>query len=101
MSKKISLALALICSLFIFGLFSACRHDEKMENYETVPVLEDTRGTQEKMNTFRTLNGDEVTYNMNTRRIIALSGAGDLVAFGLRPLAVSGNTTTAGYESFF
>ena len=53
------------------------------------------------MNTFTDLNGNEVTYNMNTRRIVALSGAGDLVAFGIRPLAVSGSTTTSGYESFF
>ncbi len=55
---------------------------------EQVPVLKDTRPIEVKEVTFTDLNGDEVTYNQNTRKILALSGAGDLAAFGLRPNAV-------------
>ena len=70
--------------------------------FKTVPVLEDTRPTEVKMNTFKTLNGNDVTYNMNTRKIVAISGAGDLAAFGLRPSAVIADSSTVGsYKAFF
>ncbi|MBS6474461.1 MAG: ABC transporter substrate-binding protein [Clostridiales bacterium] len=70
--------------------------------FKTVPVLEDTRPTETKQNTFTTLNGNQVTYNMNTRKIVAISGAGDLAAFGLRPSAVIADSTTVeSYKTFF
>lgn len=100
MKKHGFIFLLVLCVAFM-SFLGACKTEDKKENYETVPVLEEVRPEEEKMNTFTDLNGNEVTYNMNTRRIVALSGAGDLVAFGIRPLAVSGSTTTSGYESFF
>lgn len=93
--------LAALCVFFALML-TGCQGDEDPTIFETVPVLEDTRGTEEKMNTFVTLNGDSVTYNMNTRKIVALSGAGDLVAFGIRPLAVIADSSTmSSYPTFF
>ena len=99
--KRIALFLASVCLIGLFGVFSACNESNDRSSYETVPVLQDTRPETEQMNTFTTLNGNEVTYNMNTRRIVAVACAGDLAAFGIRPLAVSGYTITEGYESFF
>lgn len=97
----LSAVVALICVLSA-GVLSGCSSNEDPTIFDTVPVLEDTRDTAEKMNTFVTLNGDSVTYNMNTRKIVALSGAGDLVAFGIRPLAViADDTTMASYPAFF
>ncbi len=55
---------------------------------EQIPVLQDQRPVEAKEVTFTDLNGNEVTYNQNTRKILALSGAGDLAAFGIRPDAV-------------
>lgn len=70
--------------------------------FDTVPVLQDTRPTEAKENTFTTLNGNDVTYNMNTRKIVAISGAGDLAAFGIRPSAViAEESTVESYKSFF
>lgn len=66
-----------------------------------LPVLEDTRDTSYRENTFVTLNGDEVTYNMNTRRIVCIDGSHDLVSFGIVPLAYEGTTDITGYEDFY
>ncbi|MCM1441875.1 MAG: ABC transporter substrate-binding protein, partial [Roseburia sp.] len=96
-----SLLLATVCVLSA-AILSGCREKTGTTEFETVPVLQDTRDTAEKMNTFVTLNGNSVTYNMNTRKIVALSGAGDLVAFGIKPLAViADDTTMAAYPAFF
>ncbi|MCR4951297.1 MAG: ABC transporter substrate-binding protein [Solobacterium sp.] len=65
------------------------------------PKLEDTRPEEYKENTFTTLNGDEVTYNMNTRKIVCLFGSQDVVAFGIPLLAYEGSTDITGYESFY
>ena len=99
--KRIALFLASVCLIGLFGVFSACNESKDQLSYETVPILQDTRPETEQMNTFTTLNGNNVTYNLNTRRIVAIACAGDLAAFGIRPLAVSGYTVTEGYESFF
>lgn len=56
-----------------------------------MPTLVDNREENVKMKTITTLNGDEVTYNANTRKIVALGCAGDILSLGLRPLAVDGN----------
>ncbi len=61
---------------------------QQIGKLEPIPVLEDTRPAEAKEVTFTDLNGTEVTFNQNTRRIVALSGAGDLAAFGIRPTAV-------------
>lgn len=97
-------AVAMIAAMFVMFtlVLAGCREGETSTEFDTVPVLQDTRGTEEKINTFTTLNGDSVTYNMNTRRIVALSGAGDLVAFGIRPLAVIADSSTmSSYPTFF
>ena len=65
------------------------------------PILEDTRGEEYKENTFTTLNGDEVTYNMNTRKIVCIFGSQDVVAFGIPLLAYEGTTEIEGYEDFY
>ncbi len=66
-----------------------------------LPILTDTRGTEYKENTFTTLNGDEVTYNMNTRKIVCVFGSQDVVAFGIPLLAYEGTSDTEGYEQFY
>lgn len=69
---------------------------------QKIPVLEDTRPTEVKEVTFTDLNGTEVTYDQNTRKIVALSGAGDLAAFGIRPnAAIVEQTVKDSYGSFF
>lgn len=67
----------------------------------TLPILTDTRSEEAKENTITTLNGDQVTYNMNTRKIVVLAGSQDLVAFGIQPLAYEGTSDITGYESFY
>ncbi len=66
-----------------------------------IPMLKDTREDKYKENTFTTLNGDKVTYNMNTRKIVCLFGSQDVVAFGIHPLAYEGETNPTGYEDFY
>lgn len=66
-----------------------------------MPTLVDNREENVKMKTITTLNGDEVTYNANTRKIVALGCAGDILSLGLRPLAVDGNANSNGYEDYF
>ena len=41
----------------------------------TIPNLTDTRSEEYKEKTIKTLNGDDVTYNMNTRKIVCVSGS--------------------------
>ena len=65
------------------------------------PRLTDTRPEEYEEATFTTLNGDEVTYNKNTRRIVCVFGSQDVVAFGIPLLAYEGSTETAGYEEFY
>ncbi len=101
--------LALLMCVSCALAFAACGNGDDNEQskpekaqFKTVPVLEDTRPTEAKENTFVTLNGNTVTYNMNTRKIVAISGAGDLAAFGLRPSAVIADSSTVeSYKSFF
>ena len=66
-----------------------------------MPELKDTRPTEKKMNTIETLNGDKVTYNMNTRKIVTVFGSQDVVAFGIKLLAYEGTTDITGYESYY
>lgn len=66
-----------------------------------MPVLTDTRPEEAKENTITTLNGDEVTYNMNTRRIVTIAGSQDVVAFGISLLAYEGTSDITGYEQFY
>jgi len=66
-----------------------------------MPVITDSRGTEYKENTFTTLNGDEVTYNMNTRNIVCIFGSQDVVAFGIPLLAYESSTDITGYEEYY
>lgn len=66
-----------------------------------IPHLTDTRPEEYKENTFTTLNGDEVTYNMNTRKIVCIFGSQDVVAFGIPLLAYEGSTEIEGYEEYY
>ena len=70
-------------------------------NSSVLHVLEDKRPSTVEMTTVTTLNGDEVTYDKNTRRIVTLSGTGDVLALGIRPYACDGNVITTGYEDYF
>ena len=67
----------------------------------TIPNLTDTRSEEYKEKTIKTLNGDDVTYNMNTRKIVCVSGSQDVVAFGIKLEAYEGTTDTTGYESYY
>lgn len=95
-----------LCGFLMLPFFSLTSCDTTSQNTsqtptDTVDILEDTRPETVEMTTITTLNGDEVTYNKNTRRIITLSGTGDVLALGIRPYACDGNVITTGYEDFF
>lgn len=82
------------------GTAATLEYDEN--GMPVMPVLTDTRGEEYKENTFTTLNGDQVTYNMNTRRIVCILGSQDIVAFGIRLIAYEGYTEDIeGFESFY
>jgi len=85
----------------VFILVSCGNKSNDVEVDLDFPKLEDTRGTEEKLNTIYTLNGNEVTYNMNTRRIVCVFGSQDVVAFGIKLLAFEGSTDKTGYEEFY
>lgn len=82
---------------------SSSESEKKSVKYTSLemPKLEDTRPEEEKMNTIETLNGDKVTYNMNTRKIVTVFGSQDVVAFGIHLLAYEGSTDITGYESYY
>lgn len=67
----------------------------------TLPVLTDTRPEEYEEYTFTTLNGDEVTFNRNTRKIVCVFGSQDVVAFGIPLLAYEGTTDITGYEEYY
>ena len=93
-----------ILLMAMFGIFlTSCGKKENKEVNldENFPVLEDTRGTEYKENTITTLNGNDVTYNMNTRKIVCIFGSQDVVAFGIKLLAYENSTSTTGYESYY
>lgn len=87
----------------LLTVFAACAvAEEETAALPEIPVLEDTRPLEAEEYTFTTLSGDSVTYNRNTRRIVALSGAGDLAAFGIKPLAVLAEQAVLdSYPTFF
>ena len=93
-----------ILLMAMFGIFlTSCGKKENKEVNldENFPVLEDTRGTEYKENTITTLNGNDVTYNMNTRKIVCIFGSQDVVAFGIKLLAYENSTSTTGYEAYY
>ena len=99
--KFLRFGAAVISSILLASSMVSCTETETNYEFDTVPVLEDTRPLEKEMTTITTLNGKEVTYNKNTRRIVTLSGAGDVVALGIRPYACESNAITQGYEDFF
>ena len=101
MKKTLALILAAL-ALSCLGLFG-CSDDGDAKAVADIdfPQLTDTRGTEYKEKTFTTLNGDQVTYNANTRRIVCVFGSQDVVAFGIPLLAYEGTTDITGYESFY
>lgn len=99
--KFLRFGAAVISSILLASSMASCAETETNYEFDTVPVLEDTRPLEKEMTTITTLNGKEVTYNKNARRIVTLSGAGDVVALGIRPYACESNAITQGYEDFF
>ena len=101
---KLKKIISKICACLFVAVssitLSSC-NEKKTETLPTVPVLNDTRSEEVEMTTIKTLNGKDVTYNKNTKNIVALSNTGDLLALGVRPLAVDGNANQSGYEEFF
>lgn len=79
-------------------MLTSC-NKKQVEALPTVPVLSDIRSEEVEMTTIKTLYGKDVTYNKNTKNIVALSNTGDLLALGVRPLAVS-NNASSGYTKF-
>lgn len=103
--KKLVLSLLLVC-LFILGGCSKKSEQVKKKTIRAIdeiklPKLSDTRSEEYKENSFKTLNGNIVKYNMNTRKIVCIDGSHDLVAFGITPLAYEGTTDISGYEEFY
>lgn len=98
-------ALKRLLSLTMILTISGCQSNEEAAEVSAVsegfPSLTDTRSEEYKENTFTTLNGDEVTYNMNTRKIVCISGSQDVVAFGIPLLAYEGTTDITGYEEYY
>lgn len=101
--KKITLFMLVAMFTLIAGIFGGCAKSGQSTNLADVnmPVLEDTRGTEVQMNTITTLNGNEVSYNMNTRKIVCIFGSQDVVAFGIKLLAYEASTDIKGYESYY
>lgn len=95
------LYLFIISAVLMLLLVSCGGLESSVEVDEDFPVLTDTRGEDTKMNTITTLNGNEVEYNMNTRRIVCIFGSQDVVAFGIKLLAYEGSTEIKGYESYY
>ena len=97
--KKIFL---ILCSFLIILLISGCdKSNNSVYMNKDFPLLEDTRDEAKKMNTITTLNGNEVTYNMNTRKIVCIFGSQDVVAFGIKLLAYEASTDVSGYEKYY
>ena len=93
----------LLCvqALFSGGLCAFAEEAEEPFTLPELPLLKDTRPSEYKETTFVTLNGDEVTYNRNTRKIVCVFGSQDVVAFGIPLLAYEGSTDIEGYEDFY
>lgn len=99
--KRLSLLLALILTASLFCVTGCKKAEVEVFTDDNFPVLTDTREEEKKMNTIYTLNGNEVTYNMNTRRIVCVFGSQDVVAFGVKILAYENSTDITGYENFY
>lgn len=99
--KKIMIVLPVMVLLASCNKQSTSSNSGTDLNLPSMPKLVDNRDTSEKMKTIKTLNGNEVTYNANTRNIVALGSSGDILSLGLRPLAVDGNANSNGYEDYF
>ena len=98
--KKI---LSFIFAFALLFVMCSCNTNNKKDVQidENFPELEDTRPTEERMNTFTTLNGNDVTYNMNTRRIVCIFDSQDVVSFGIKILAYENSTSISGYEKYY
>jgi len=105
MKKIFSILLIMILSFSLFSCGSEEGTKETSTNFDLVdvkmPKLEDSRGSEEKIVTFTDLNGNEHTYNQNTRRIVCTFGSQDVVGFGIKLLAYEGTTDIEGYESYY
>ena len=106
----LAVLLAMVCMLLAAGCGGAGNPEQDSSSQEgvrtgtglyAVPVIKDSRPQEYEEATFTTLNGDEVTYNRNTRRIVCVFGSQDVVAFGIPLLAYEGSTEPVGYESFY
>lgn len=110
MKKIIALFSLLLSVLLLASCSSKAKTTDKDTNKTTeqnikfddeFPKLTDTRSTETKMNTIYTINGNEVTYNMNTRKIVCIFGSQDVVSFGIKLLAYENSTSIKGYEEFY
>ena len=99
MKKIITLIMTFILCFTITGCGNSQKQDVQID--DNFPVLEDTRGTEEKLNSILISNGDTVTYNMNTRKIVCIFGSQDIVAFGIKILAYENSTDITGYEKYY
>lgn len=98
-TKKVFL---LFAALVLTILFVGCTKPKKFEQYQTLAVRKDVRKTDVVEKEITTINGDKVKFNINTRKIVALSNVGDLLAFGIKPMAVNFDETVAAkYKDHF
>lgn len=83
----IAIVLVLAMAIAVVALVG-CDNKKSPTTLPNIPELTDTRPETADTVTYTTINNKTVTYNKNTRKIVALSGAGDLAAFGIHPTAV-------------
>lgn len=100
--KILPVVLLIAVSVVSASVLLACTPGEVDPKVAGVPTLTDTRSTEATNVTITTIDGREVTYNKNTRKIVAMSNEGDLVAMGIRPLAVmTPSDIQKAYPAFF
>lgn len=101
--KKLILALVVLAIALLTVFSAGCSPNKGKQDVSDpeFPTLTDTRSTETEMKNFVTLNGNTVSYNVNTRKIVCIFGSQDVVAFGIKLLAYEETTNIEGFESFY
>ncbi|MCR5490697.1 MAG: hypothetical protein K6F32_01035, partial [Bacilli bacterium] len=97
--KKIQRLLLLLPMLGLAACGSSNEETQTMD--PDFPMLTDTRPEEEETAVFKTLNGERVEDNKNTRKIVCIFGSPDVVSFGIKILAYEKTTETKGFESLY
>ena len=99
--KRLNIAFASLllgASILVAGCGNTNTANIEDQNF---PTTKDSRPDEEKQAEFVTLNGNLVTYNQNTRKIVCTFGSQDIVSFGIPVLAYEASTDITGFESYY